>query len=117
MQRSFYYGLAVFLFYVILSTISVKIQNPNPLIVSVCITAMTFIWFRVSVNWERFFSTAGDVSVNIIIYTVIVSVFAMMSMAFSGDTVDITNMLLYSSSVALWFVIWTDYYFQWMKAK
>jgi hypothetical protein len=117
MQRNFYYGLAVFLFYIILSFISVEARNPNPLTASITITILTFFWFKISVNWEKLFSTAKDVFINVIIYTTILSVVASMSITFSRDIISLPNVVLYLSPVVLWFMIWTDYFFQRMKGK
>jgi hypothetical protein len=117
MQRSFYHGLVVFLFYLVFSVISVGSRNPNPLIASIVITVMTFFWFRISVNWEKFFATYNDVILNIIIYTAILSVVAFMSAAFSRDALTFDIIVLYVLPVVMWVVIWSDYFFQKMKGK
>jgi hypothetical protein len=117
MRRNFYYGVFVFLFYVAISTIAVKMQNPNPLITSIIITIMTFVWFRFSANWEQLFTSIKDVLLNIIIYTFIVSLIAFLSAVFSGQEITLMNTILDVSGVVLWVFIWTDYYFQRMKGR
>jgi len=117
MQRSSYYGLFVFLFYLVLCVLCVSVGNPNPLITAIVITVLTFVWFKISTNWEKFFTSPKDVVINIMIYSGIVSVVAFMSLVFSGDPATLVNLLLYSSPVALWVFIWTDYYFSYMRGK
>ncbi len=112
MERSFWRGLVVFLFYLAMSAISVSTRNPNPLTASITITVLTFLWFKFSVNWEELFSSSKDVFINIIVYTSILSVVASMSIIFSKDVMSLLNIILYLSPVMLWFVVWTDYYFQ-----
>jgi hypothetical protein len=117
MKRSFYHGMFVFLFYVIFSVIAVKTGNPNPLTASMTITILTFFWFKISVNWESLFSGPNDVFINVIIYTIILSVVASLSIFFSKDVMNLLNISLYLSPVILWFLIWTDYFFQKMKGN